>query len=417
MREDHESPRGGTAPETGEQAPRERKPDPASHAHFDPGARVASATPATADGPEHTTQPFAYDGILLSGFGGPEGQDDVLPFLRNVTRGRGIPDERLEEVAHHYRHFDGVSPINDQNRRLLEALRNALQAAGVDLPVYWGNRNWAPYLDEALTAAAADGVRNLLAIPTSAYSSYSSCRQYREDWADALEASGLQEDMRIDKVRQFFSHPGFLEPFVEGLASALREAAAAGNGRDQIEVLFATHSIPTLDAELSGASLFPDSPGGGYAAQHLAAAREIVARVAPDISWQLVYQSRSGPASQPWLEPDINDAIEALTDRTAVIIVPLGFVSDHMEVMWDLDEEATETAENRGLWVTRTPTPGVHPAFVGALVDLVQERLEGRPVEQRKNTTTIGPWFDVCRPGCCENRRLGFKPAIAGLVP
>ena len=396
---------------------RETKPPAATGVCIDAGARVPSATPVTADGPEHTSEPFAYDAILLSGFGGPEGQDDVLPFLRNVTRGRGIPDERLEEVAHHYRHFGGVSPINDHNRELLEALRESLSRAGLDLPVYWGNRNWAPYLDEALEAAAADGVRTMLAIPTSAYSSYSSCRQYREDWADALEASGLQQTLRIDKVRQFFSHPGFLQPFVEGVRAGLEQALAAGNDPEQIEIMFATHSIPNADAELSGAGLFPDTDGGGYAAQHLAAAAEVIAQAAPETSWQLVYQSRSGPPSQPWLEPDINDAIEALEDRTAVIIVPLGFVSDHMEVMWDLDEEATETATERGLWVTRVPTPGVHPAFVGALVDLVQERVEGRPVGDRANTTSIGPWFDVCRAGCCENPRLGFKPAIAGLQP
>ncbi|WP_234037522.1 ferrochelatase [Leucobacter sp. L43] len=396
---------------------RETKPPAATRVHLDPGARVPSATSATKDGPEHTTVPFAYDAILLSGFGGPEGQDDVLPFLRNVTRGRGIPDERLEEVAHHYRHFGGVSPINDHNRELLTELRSALSVAGIDLPVYWGNRNWAPYLDEALAAAAADGVRTMLAIPTSAYSSYSSCRQYREDWADALESAGLQETLRIDKVRQFFSHPGFLQPFIEGVRAGVEQALAAGNRGDQVEIMFATHSIPTADAELSGAGLFPDSDGGGYAAQHLAAAAEIIAQAAPEFSWQLVYQSRSGPPSQPWLEPDINDAITALEGRTAVVIVPLGFVSDHMEVMWDLDEEATETATERGLWVTRVPTPGVHAAFVEALVDLVQERIEGRPVEERANATSIGPWFDVCRPGCCENPRLGFKPAIAGLQP
>ncbi|MEJ6489709.1 ferrochelatase [Leucobacter sp. USCH14] len=396
---------------------REAKPPAATSVHFAPGARVPSATTATMDGPEHASEPFAYDAILLSGFGGPEGQEDVLPFLRNVTRGRGIPDERLEEVAHHYRHFGGVSPINDHNRELLSALRDALQSAGVEIPVYWGNRNWAPYLDEALERAAADGVRTMLAIPTSAYSSYSSCRQYREDWADALESAGLQQTLSIDKVRQFFSHPGFLQPFIEGVRAGVEQALAAGNSADQIEIMFATHSIPTADAELSGAGLFTDTDGGGYAAQHLAAAAEIIAQAAPEISWQLVYQSRSGPPSQPWLEPDINDAITELDGRTAVVIVPLGFVSDHMEVMWDLDEEATETATDRGLWVTRVPTPGVHPAFVGALVDLVQERLEGRPVGERANLTTIGPWFDVCRPGCCENPRLGFKPAIAGLQP
>ncbi|MFD5601217.1 ferrochelatase [Leucobacter sp. NPDC058333] len=396
---------------------RETKPPAASTVYLEPGALVPSATSATRMGLEHTTEPFSYDAILLSGFGGPEGQDDVLPFLRNVTRGRGIPDERLEEVAHHYRHFDGVSPINDHNRGLLAALRSALAEVGLDLPVYWGNRNWAPYLDEALEQAAADGVRTILAIPTSAYSSYSSCRQYREDWADALEATGLAGKLSIDKVRQFFSHPGFLQPFVEGVRAGVLEAIAAGNDADAVEIMFATHSIPTADAELSGAGLFTDTEGGGYAAQHLAAATEIIAQAAPGTSWQLVYQSRSGPPSQPWLEPDINDAINELEGRTAVVIVPLGFVSDHMEVMWDLDEEATETATERGLWVTRVPTPGVHPAFVGALVDLVQERIEGRPVEQRASATTIGAWFDVCRPGCCENPRLGFKPAIAGLQP
>lgn len=341
----------------------------------------------------------------------------MLPFLRNVTRGRGIPDERLEEVAHHYRRFGGVSPINDQNRRLRQALKLALAEAGLDLPVYWGNRNWEPYLDEALASAANDGVRRMLAIPTSAYSSYSSCRQYREDWADALEASGTQDVIQIDKVRQFFSHPGFIQPFIEGVREGIAAAKQAGHEEPSIEVLFSTHSIPTQDAELSGAGLFADVDGGGYAAQHLAVAEEVMAATAPGVSWQLVYQSRSGPPSQPWLEPDINDALESLEHRSAVLIVPLGFVSDHMEVIWDLDTEASETADRLGLWSTRTPTPGTHPAFVGALVDLVQERVSGRPVEQRANATALGPWFDVCRPECCANKRLGFAPAIAGLQP
>jgi ferrochelatase len=402
-----------------EPAPRrEVKPAAATSVHLEPGAVVASATPAAQSGPAHVTEPTRYDAVLLSGFGGPEGQDDVIPFLRNVTRGRGIPDERLEEVSHHYRHFGGVSPINDQNRALLEAMRAAFAEAGLDLPIYWGNRNWAPYLDEALAQAAADGVRTMLAIPTSAYSSYSSCRQYREDWADALEATGLQGTMRIDKVRQFFDHPGFVQPFVEGVEAAIAEARGAGHADDAIEVLFATHSIPTADAERSGApDLFAWGEGGGYAGQHRAVAQHVMQQVAPEVAWQLVYQSRSGPPTQPWLEPDVNDVIEALEGRTAVVIVPLGFVSDHMEVMWDLDEEALETAEEQGLWARRTPTPGTHPAYVAALVDLVQERLEGRPVEQRGSVTDIGPWFDTCRPGCCENPRLGFKPAIAGVQP
>lgn len=393
------------------------KPPAASRVHLEDGSLVPAATEATRSGAEHATQAVEYDAVLLSGFGGPEGQDDVLPFLRNVTRGRGIPDDRLEEVAHHYRRFGGVSPINEQNRRLRRALEDSLAQAGLALPVYWGNRNWAPYLDEALAQAARDGIRTMIAIPTSAYSSYSSCRQYREDWADALEATGLQSALRIEKVRQFFSHPGFIQPFIDGVREGVAEAMKEGHDFSRIEVLFSTHSIPTDDAVRSGAGLFADVDGGGYAAQHLAVAEEVIAAAAPGISWQLVYQSRSGPPSQPWLEPDINDALEALEGRTAVLIVPVGFVSDHMEVMWDLDTEARETAVRLGLWFKRTPTPGTNPDFVLALVDLVQERVSGRPAGQRANATTIGPWFDVCRPGCCENARLGFKPAIAGLQP
>lgn len=406
-----------TGPEGAVAQRRENKPPRATGVHFAPGAAVASATSVAQAGPPHVLQPSQYDAILLSGFGGPEGQEDVLPFLRNVTRGRGIPDERLEEVAHHYRAFDGVSPINEQNRELRVALSKALSDSGIDLPVYWGNRNWAPYLDDVLTQAAQDGARKLLAIPTSAYSSYSSCRQYREDWADALESAGLQETLQIDKVRQYFSHPGFVQPFTEGVRAAINAAEKVGNERKGIEVMFSTHSIPTADAERSGAQMFTDVPGGGYAAQHLAVARQIMADAAPDIAWQLVYQSRSGAPSTPWLEPDINDAINELRDRTAVIIVPIGFVSDHLEVMWDLDNEARETAQAAGFWVHRVATPGTSPAFVNALVDLVQERVTGRPVGRRANTTEIGPWFDVCRPGCCEKGGVEQRAAIAELVP
>ncbi|WP_110590449.1 ferrochelatase [Microbacterium suaedae] len=395
---------------------RETKPPQARGLYVEPGAIVASATAAAQQGSPHVTEPVAYDAVLLSGFGGPEGQDDVLPFLRNVTRGRGIPDERLEDVAQHYRAFGGVSPINAQNRELREALRVGLAAAGIDLPVYWGNRNWAPYLDDVLAEAAQDGVRRVIAIPTSAYSSYSSCRQYREDWADALEAAGLQEVLQIDKVRQFFSHPGFVEPFVEGVRDGIAAAQRAGHRRDAIEVLFTTHSIPSADAALSGGGAFGDVAGGAYEAQHLAVAEHIIAAAAPGTSWQLVYQSRSGSPATPWLEPDINDAIVSLTDRSAVLVVPIGFVSDHMEVLWDLDREARETAEAAGMWFARAATPGVQPAFVDALVDLVRERLLGRPVGARANVTGIGPWVDVCRPGCCAKAGSAPRPAIAGIV-
>ena len=376
--------------------------------------KVLGASPAAAGGPEHVEVPVAYDAILLASFGGPEGQDDVIPFLRNVTRGRGIPEERLEEVAHHYRAFGGVSPINDQNRELKAALEAELAARGIDLPVLWGNRNWAPYLADALVEANERGFTTLIAVGTSAYSSYSSCRQYREDYAKALEETGLEGVIAIDKVRQFFDHPGFVQPFIEGVRAGLAELS----GTEKPHVLFATHSVPTDDADRSGPRDRDFGAGGAYAAQHLAVA-EVVMSEHPGVAWDLVYQSRSGPPSQPWLEPDINDRIEQLAADgvTGLVIVPLGFISDHMEVKWDLDTEALETAREHGMTAVRVPTPGVHAAFVSGLVDLVLERRDGVPTAERPALTALGPWFDVCRPGCCENVRLGFKPATAGLAP
>ena len=375
---------------------------------------VPAATPAAAAGPEHVEEAVAYDAILLASFGGPEGQDDVIPFLRNVTRGRGIPEERLEEVAHHYRAFGGVSPINDQNRELKAALEAELAARGIDLPVLWGNRNWDPYLADALREANERGFTKLIAVGTSAYSSYSSCRQYREDYANALAETGLAGVIAIDKVRQFFDHPGFVQPFLDGVRDGLAEVADAS----KVHVLFATHSVPTDDAERSGPRDRDFGEGGAYAAQHLAVA-EVVMADHPGVTWDLVYQSRSGPPSQPWLEPDINDRIEELAGDgvTGLVIVPLGFISDHMEVKWDLDTEALETAREHGMSAVRVPTPGVHAAFVTGLVDLVLERRDGVPTAERPALTDLGPWFDVCRPACCENIRLGFKPATAGIAP
>ena len=383
------------------------------------GCRVPAATTATCAGDRFATTPVAYDAVLLLGFGGPEGQDDVIPFLRNVTAGRGIPDERLEEVAHHYRHFGGVSPINDHNRELKAALDAELATRGLDLPVYWGNRNWMPYVADALQAAHDAGHTRLLAIATSAYSSYSSCRQYREDLADAVEATGLAGRVEIDKVRQFFDHPGFVTPFAEGVAAGLARLHADGFGDDEIEILFSTHSIPNSDADRSGPPERDLGPGGAYVAQHTAVAEAIMARLGSACAWQLVYQSRSGPPQVPWLEPDINDAMQELpaAGRKAVLIVPLGFVSDHMEVLWDLDTEALETAADLGLAAIRTPTPGTHPAYVSGLVDLIAERLDGTDPADRPHETALGPWDDVCRPGCCENKRLGFQPALAGVAP
>ncbi|WP_249404848.1 ferrochelatase [Plantibacter sp. CFBP 8798] len=399
---------------------------------------VRGATDAAAAGPEHVSEPTDYDAILLAGFGGPEGQDDVIPFLRNVTRGRGIPEERLEEVAHHYRHFGGVSPINDQNRALKAALELELASRGIDLPVLWGNRNWDPYLRDALTEAHERGFTKLIAIATSAYSSYSSCRQYREDFAIAVDETNLQGEIQIDKVRQFFDHPGFVTPFIDGVREAIAEYLREQpelSAETEIEVLFATHSIPTGDAARSGPDFRGFGDHGAYEAQHLAVAEVVMANAIDQlreagvlggavgsgvsVPWQLVYQSRSGPPSMPWLEPDINDAIAELpaAGRKAIVIVPLGFVSDHMEVMWDLDNEAIETAGEHGLAAVRVPTPGTAAAYVKGLVDLVLERRDGTPVEDRPHMTDLGPWYDVCRPGCCENARLGFKPAFSGIAP
>jgi ferrochelatase len=406
--------------------------------HITNGRPVLAATPAAADGPEHVEVPVAYDAILLAGFGGPEGQDDVIPFLRNVTRGRGIPDERLEEVAHHYRHFGGVSPINAQNRALKAALEGELASRGIDMPVLWGNRNWEPYLEQAFTEAADQGYTKLIAIATSAYSSFSSCRQYREDYARVLTETGLIDTIQIDKVRQFFDHPGFVRPFVDGVRDGMAKAIAENDGLDvatELHVLFSTHSIPSTDAAKSGPDYGGFDEHGAYEAQHLAVAQVVLDQAWAELlerpeyaslrgtstpPWKLVYQSRSGPPSQPWLEPDINDYMnETLKGgpTRAVLIVPLGFVSDHMEVMWDLDEEATETAGELGFWSVRTQTPGVDPAYVAGLVDLVLERVNGTPTSERPHETDLGPWYDVCRPGCCENVRAGFKPAAAGLAP
>jgi len=400
------------------------------------GELVRGATDAAKHGPEHVTEPTAYDAILLASFGGPEGQDDVIPFLRNVTRGRGIPDERLEEVAHHYRAFDGISPINQQNRELKAALEAELERRGIDLPVLWGNRNWAPFIRDAVVEANDRGFTRLIAIGTSAYSSYSSCRQYREDYAAALADTGLDGVIQIDKVRQFFDHPGFVTPFIDGLRTGLAEVAAAGIPLSETHVLFSTHSIPSTDAAKSGPSFRGFGEGGAYEAQHRAVAEVVIAaavegdggldtraeratRPAETVGWSLVFQSRSGPPTQPWLEPDINDAIRALAADgiRAVVIVPLGFVSDHMEVKWDLDTEAMETSNELGVLAIRVPTPGIHAAYVSGLIDLVLERRDGVPVDERPALTALGPWYDVCRSGCCENVRLGFKPALAGLTP
>lgn len=360
-----------------------------------------------------------YDALLLLSFGGPEGPDDVVPFLENVTRGRGIPRERLEEVGQHYYLFGGVSPINAQCRELLAALRKDFADQGVQLPVYWGNRNWAPYLTDTLRTLVQDGHRRVLTVATSAYASYSGCRQYRENLADAL-ATLASEGLplpRIDKLRHYFNHPGFLGPVTDGVLTALNRLPEAF--REGAELAFTTHSLPTAAADTSGPAPW-HTEGGAYVAQHLDAARVVAARVreytGADRPWQLVYQSRSGSPEVPWLEPDICDHLQALHDAgaPAVVMVPLGFVSDHMEVLYDLDTEAKAKADELGLPVVRSATPGADPRFAAAIRELLLERAAaergGRP--DRCALGDLGPSHDVCPVGCCPARVP--RPAAAG---
>jgi ferrochelatase len=364
-----------------------------------------------------------YDALLLLSFGGPEGPDDVVPFLENVTRGRGIPRERLKEVGQHYFGFGGVSPINAQNRELLDALRKDFAGAGLDLPVYWGNRNWAPYLTDVLREIVTDGRRRIAVLATSAYASYSGCRQYRENLADALaalEAEGLDLP-RVDKLRHYFNHPGFVQPMIDGVLAALESLPEEVRGGAHLA--FTTHSIPTAAADTSGPAEdhTEHGEGGAYVKQHLDVAKLIADAVrtgtGAELPWELVYQSRSGAPHIPWLEPDICDHLEALhaAGAPAVVMVPIGFVSDHMEVMYDLDTEAVAKAAELGLPVARSATVGADPRFAAAVRDLVLERAateRGESVE-RCALGLLGPSHDLCAVGCCPAR--GPRPAAAGV--
>jgi ferrochelatase len=369
---------------------------------------VAESTPVADAAP--------YDALLLVSFGGPEGPDDVLPFLENVTRGRGIPRERLEEVGEHYVARGGVSPINGQNRALVAALEADFAAAGVDLPVYWGNRNWDPYLAEAFARLADDGRGRVIAVLTSAYSSYSGCRQYRENLFAAAEPLGGRAPV-VDRVRHYFDHPGFVAATVEHTVSALAELP--DDVRPRARLVFVTHSVPTSMNDSSGPT------GGAYVAQHRAVMELVTAGVADATGTthrsDLVYCSRSGPPTQPWLEPDVNDHLADLSSRgaPAVVLVPIGFVSDHMEVVHDLDTEALATATGLGLRCARAATVGTHPRFVAALRELVLERAaaeRGEPVD-RPAMSPLGPSHDRCPAQCCPNQRDPDRPTLCGEPP
>jgi protoporphyrin/coproporphyrin ferrochelatase len=319
-----------------------------------------------------------YDALLVVSFGGPEGMDDVIPFLENVLRGRNVPRERMLQVAHHYELFGGVSPINQQNRDLIAALEKELERNGPKLPIYWGNRNWHPMLVDTLRRMTADGIRNALAFVTSAYSSYSSCRQYLQNISDAQAEVGPGA-ARVEKLRAFYNHPLFIEANVDQIRTAWRQLDDAGSA----QLVFTAHSIPESMAANSN-----------YAAQ-LAEAGSLIAQALNIENWQLVYQSRSGSPSQPWLGPDICEHLTALRSAgvTNVVVAPIGFVSDHMEVVYDLDVEAQSVAKDLDMNMVRARTAGTHPAFVKMIRELMLERInnESPPL--------------ICAPDCCMPSR------------
>lgn len=326
------------------------------------------------------------DALVLVSFGGPEGMDDVLPFLRNVTRGRGVPEARLATVAAQYELFGGVSPLNATNRTLRDALEAKLAAEGPALPVYWGNRNWAPYLTETVAAMRADGVRSALAFATSAYSSYSACRQYREDIAAAQLAVGEGAPV-IRKLRPYFDHPGFLEPLAGNVRTAV--ASLPPSLRDGARLVFTAHSIPVSMAATCD-----------YEVQLRAGSQVVAEQVrGPGAEWDLVFQSRSGPPTQRWLEPDIGDHLVALAAGgcPAVVVVPIGFTSDHMEVRYDLDTLAKARADEVGLPMVRAAAVGTDPAFVAMVRELVLEVVEDRPARRLTDVVDQG-W---CSATCC----------------
>jgi protoporphyrin/coproporphyrin ferrochelatase len=323
-----------------------------------------------------------YDAILVLSFGGPERREDVVPFLENVLRGRNVPRERLLEVAEHYYHFDGRSPINDQNRQLISALKVELENRGIELPVYWGNRNWHPFLSETLRQMQADGIHRAIAYVTSSFSSYSGCRQYLQDIERARAEIGPGAP-EVDKLRSFYNHPLFIETVAERVSKALAQFPAA-------EVLFTAHSVPLSMADTSD-----------YVKQLNEACR-LVSEKLDLAGWRLVYQSRSGPPTQAWLEPDIGEVLREMESGSEVVVVPIGFVSDHMEVLYDLDTEARQICEERGLLMARAGTAGTHPRFIAMVGELICERL-GQC--DRRAIGNFGPNHDICRENCCPAPR------------
>ncbi len=326
-----------------------------------------------------------YDAVLVLSFGGPEGMDDVIPFLRNVLRGKNVPEDRMLEVAGHYEQFGGVSPINAQNRALIRALEIEMQDHGISLPVYWGNRNWHPFLSDSLRRMKDDGIRSVLAFVTSAYGSYSGCRQYLEDIDRAREEVGVGAP-RVHKLRRFYNHPLFIQANAEEVGAAVK-----GQSFDPstARLIFTAHSIPVAMAESCD-----------YQQELLETCRLVAEEVGVQ-RWKLVYQSRSGPPHQPWLEPDICDHLSGLKEQgvLSAVIVPIGFLSDHLEVLYDLDTEARHACEAGGIKMTRVPTVGTRPAFIQMIRELIEERM--RPGARRRAVGRYSAAADECAENCC----------------
>jgi ferrochelatase len=335
---------------------------------------------------------MSYDAILVVSFGGPESKEDVIPFLENVLRGRNVPRERMLNVAEHYYHFEGKSPINQQTRELIAALEVELERNGPKLPIYWGNRNWHPLLPATLRKMKQDGIGRALAFVTSAYSLYSGCRQYREDIARAQSEVGAGAP-EVEKLRAFFNHPAFVEAMVERVGDALGDIPA--DARESVQIVYTAHSIPVSMADTS---------------DYVKQLEEVRRLVSGALGHQndalkndaLVYQSRSGAPGQPWLEPDILGylrQVKAGNLASAVVLAPIGFISDHMEVLYDLDVEARQLCDSLGLPMTRARTVGVHPKFVGMIRELIMERMN--PELERRALGSLGPRVDVCVRDCC----------------
>ncbi len=336
------------------------------------------------------------DSILIVSFGGPEGMDDVMPFLENVLRGKNVPVDRMLEVSEHYKQFDGVSPINDQCRQLIAAVEKECKLRGLDLPIYWGNRNWHPLLPDTLKTMVADGRKRAIAFFTSMFSCYSGCRQYRENLAAAQLAVG-DVAPKIEKIRKGFNHPEFIAAQTDCLLDAL--VKLPDESRAEAIVLFCAHSIPKVMADNSR-----------YEEQLRESAR-LICKAANHKNWELVFQSRSGAPQQPWLEPDVGDRIEQLhSERNLkqIVVLPLGFISDHMEVLYDLDHEASELCKKKGIQFVRAATVGVHPRFISMIVDLIEERLSCDT--DRPYLGGYGPSHDLCPANCCLYPQTARRP-------